>query len=288
MAIKEYPNFEIDHVDDGETKEQVIFNGKRVAAFIKAVAARRPIDGVIYKFDEHLINKLHDLVFMVPGVEGFIRQHSSTIVDGIPAASAHTLPEKFTLYGRWLGEQMEYMNQNPDDLVKVLEIAAGAHYGITMPETHFFDGGNGRTARALVNIILMAQTLELTAHGYAIPPIPILREAETSEKYVDALRSVGDTRSLTPLMVFFAKQWKNNLQERIEKIQERVPVPKSKADANLIKKLYWRREQLRKFISHGYEDLIQRPDSKDHKRTAPTPYPIPDYFRPRYVRFDSA
>ena len=268
------------HVDEGETKEQVVFGGVRSTAFIKKIVAGESVDGKRYRFNGELIFAIHDRVSMVPGFHGFLRQTNSTTVGGEPVGKYEELDWKMQLFGRWLQEEMEKLQNHPEDLIMALEIASAAHYGLSMPTFHPFDNGNGRTARALVNAILMSQSYELTAHHLAIPPLPILRPESDGNKYIHALRSVGKTGNLNPLMNFLASRWIRSLDERLEKINRIVKKPKS-ADQRLIEKLEGRKELLQEFLHAGSE----KTNGSNHQVKI---FPVPDYFATRYIKVSNA
>lgn len=278
--------------DEGEERRQVVFGGVRVISFVKDVVAGKMIDGKRYRFDEELIMEIHDRVSMAPGTKGFLRQTDSSTIGGEPVrAHFKELPFRMKLFGRWLDEQMERLRNEPDNLIQALEIAAAAHYGLTYPGFHPFDNGNGRTARALMNAILMSQSYELTAHGLAIPPIPIVRTDKDSGHYIRSLRAIGQTGTLNPLMTFIAQLWVKSLNERLEKIDSKIKIPQSNSDKLLIQKLEKRRELLREFIKSGVPENKNgngHPKGNGHDSQAYQIFPIPDYFSLRYIKVDNA
>lgn len=279
------------HVDREETKKQVIFGGARTDSFIKRVAIGEMIDGKKYAFDSDLITELHNRVCMAPGVKALLRQTGSTTVGGEPAGPTEGLQLKFTLFGRWLGEEVARLRSNTADPILALEIAAAAHYGLTRPEFHPFDNGNGRTARALVNILLMLNTCELMKYGLAVPPVPILRSTTIGEKedhYIRSLRAVKETNSLNPFMTFLAQKWVENLRERIKKIQDLVKISQNPIDQQLLAITENRVIILENFINSGNVKYQGHGDKND-KVVQYSIYPIPDgYFKPRYVKFANA
>lgn len=284
--MEDLPRF---HVDQGETREQIVFGGSRATSFIKKVVAGEYIDGKKYQFNSEFVMELFNRVYMVPRVKGDFRQSDSTTVGGEAVCSHVELPFKMRLYGRWLHEQMEWLKNHPEDIVGALAIAAAAHYGLTMPRFHPFDNGNGRTARALVNTILMSQTYELTAHHIAIPPIPIIRSSSLDDdRYIKVLRQVDQTKILNPFMVFLAQQWVKNLKERLTEIYSKIGSPKSVGDKKLVEKLEKRVELLRDFVEKGQTNNSQVTGLNGSKKTNHPIYPVPDYFEPQYVKVEHA
>ncbi|QQG43170.1 MAG: Fic family protein [Candidatus Daviesbacteria bacterium] len=264
-------------VDEGERKDQVVFGGQRAMRFVKDVVAGKAVDGRRYKFDSDLIMELHRRVAMAPGIVNFLRQTDSTTVGGETVGSYRQLEVKMQLFGRWLGEEMELLKENSEDIVLALYIAASVHYGLTQPGFHPFDNGNGRTGRALMNMVLMSQSYELTALGMAIPPIPIIRTDKDEGHYIRSLRAAGQTKTMNPFMTFIAQKWLEFLKQRMENFQAKVKNPKTDADKKFFDKMERRRELLEQFIHAG-----NRGDSEYQV------YPIPDYFAPRHIKFSYA
>lgn len=276
VVLEVYPKIQI---DGGDTRNQVIFGGQRADSLIKDVVAGKTVGGKRYAFDDELVMEIHDRVAMAPGIKGFLRQTDTTTVGGEPVRAHHeNLPNMMRLFGRWLEEEMEQLRNDPENLTKALEVAAAAHYGIVSPSFHPFDNGNGRTARALMNLVLMSQSYELTAHGLAIPPIPIVRTDKDGGHYIRSLRAIDETGILNSLMTFIAQKWVNSLDERLAKIHERIKNPQN-ADKLLVRKLEARCELLRQFVKVGM------PSSNGHDYKV---FPVPDYFQARYVRLLNA
>ena len=239
-------------VDEGDQRNQVVFGGQRATSFIKDVVAGKSVDGHRYSFNDELVREIHNRVSMAPGVTGFLRQTDSTTVGREPVrAHWQNLENMMWLYGRWFEEQMVELKANPDNLLLALVVAAAAHYGLTAPNFHPFDNGNGRTARALMNIVLMSQSYELTAHGLAVPPIPIIRTDKDSGRYIRSLQAVGETGMLNPFMSFIARMWVESLDERFAKIHDIIKHPQAPADKILIQILRKRRERLASFTRSG-------------------------------------
>ena len=283
-------------IDEGEDRKQVLFGGVRATSFIKDIVAGRAVDGKKYQFDDELIMEIHDRVSMAPGIKSFLRQTDSTTIGGEPVrAHFESLPFKMKLFGRWLGEQMDLIKRDPENLTQALLVAAAAHYGLVFPGFHPFDNGNGRTARALMNAILMSQSYELTAHGLAIPPVPIVRTDKDSGHYIRALRTIDQSRQLNPLMTFIAQRWIESLDERLDKIHSNIKAPKTNADKLLIQKLEKRRELLRDFVKLGIPE-DKKSNGNDHSGNGNSHgngqkyqvFPVPDYFSPKYVKVDNA
>ncbi len=281
MAIAEFPNgIELQHVDRGETKEQVLFGAKRATAFIKeTLRSSDKFD----RFNAKLIDEIHDRVAMAPGVKGFIRETNTTSVGGERVRGSYTeLPFKMRKFSDWLQEQMQQVKEHPEDIILALKTAAAAHYGLTSKDFHPYDNGNGRTARALSNAILMSQAYELTAFGHTISPVPIVRDHLGDMQYIKVLLNVEESQTLNPLMAFMSNLWRKNVQEIIHRLAPEVSNSKNPADKRLLEKLQLRVAKLTNFIKNG------EPSTDEKSQTNYQEFPVPDYFAPNLVRFDHA
>src|SRR3989344_1236409 len=272
-------------IDQGEEKRLVLFCGQRASSFIKDVVSGKTVDGKKYRFDAEFVMEIHDRVSLAPGVKGLLRQTDSTTVGGEPVIGSYEqLLFKMSLFGRWLQEQIGELKENPEDLLLVIKIAAAAHYGLVQRQFHPFDNGNGRTARALMNAILMSQSYELTAHGLAIPPIPIVRTDKDEGHYIRCLRAVDKTRVLNPLMSFIAQKWLESLEERMQKIKTQIKKPKTKADQLLFAKLESRQQLLRDFLKTDFNNGESKQNGNGNYKV----YPVPDYFALKYIKVSNA
>lgn len=251
---------------------------RRAQAFIKDVVRGKKVHGKKFNFDQKLLVEINKriLYFAAPGIPGQLRDQSdvNTEVDQELVVSGIEARRRFPLFGRWLSENIQKIRENPEDLLGALQIAAAAHYGLTGPQLHPFADGNGRTARVLLNGILMLGTKELIEYGVTIPPVPILRSPRTEKGRVDpyilALRGVGKTRTTNPLEKYIAERWAQNLGERLDRINQIVKHP-TKADNELTEKFKWRRGSLLEFI-------------QEEERGRNSPHPLPDYFEIRHIR----
>lgn len=278
------------HTGGEEAEKQVVFGGMRVGHFIKKVVVGEHVDGKKYSFNSELICKLHDLVYMTPGQTGSLRQTDSTTLGGESVSSSKLLEDKMYQYGQWLERQIDKLKQDSSDPILALEVAAAAHYGLTMHEFHPFDNGNGRTARALVNAILMINTCELMDYNIAVPPVPILRSVDQNSKddrYVRSLRAVRETNTLNPLMNFIAQRWVENLHGRLEKSTSLNKRTKSKQDQYIINVWTTRLDCLQAFIESG-QSKYKSVGTKCNRVIEYQVYPVPNYFETVHVKFSNA
>ena len=264
------------HIDVDEEKRNVVFGGQLATAFVKKMVAGERIHGRRFSFDGELIREIHKRVEWGSPQAGQLRQREGIGLGWNPLSSFVDLPTKLYLFGHWLKDQMETLAANPEDLVYALRIAAAAHFGLTMKEFHPFPNGNGRTARALMNAILMSQSYELVAHRLAIPPISIVRTETDRDQYIKALQAVEQTQTLNPFMIYVAKKWTESLDERLERIKTRIQYPRTKADHALLMKLESRRNKLNDFIKQGIID--------EHGHPQQFPVLMHEYFTPKRLR----
>lgn len=256
--------------DEGE-KSRVVEGGVLAMNFVRKVAMGKKVDEKRYGFNGDFVKAIHARVLARSDVGGRLREESVG-VDGLDAVSYHEVPSRFYLFSNWLENQMRNVTNDPDNIILAISVAAGAHYGLTQPELHPFPMGNGRTARALVNAILMHSADELRLYRVALPPVPILRShsEEQDEKYIKALRNVRTTGTLNPLMTFIAKRWGENLGNLIGQIGRDLGQPRNEADKSLIETLNRRRQRLAQFV--------------DADKAKFTIYPVPNYFETRWSR----
>ena len=111
-------------------------------------------------------------------------------------ASPEETPEKMNDLMNWYGEE-----RKKEDTIPVL-LAAEFHYRFI--RIHPFDDGNGRTARLLMNFILMS---------YAYPPVII--KTSDKEHYFNVLR-LADVGNLVPFVDYIAENLANSLEIMIK------------------------------------------------------------------------
>jgi hypothetical protein len=283
-------------------KSRAIYGGQRAVSFIKDVVAGHKVDGKRYGYNEDFLLEINRRVVQAPHItdherlqQELLRKDDTKKLGFIDLAHFYDLQPKLYLYGQWFQGEMTKLSENPEDIVMALEIASAAHYGLVMHAFHPFENGNGRTARAVMNTVLMSQSYELTAHGLAIPPIPIVRDERTNGKYIAALRAIDEKQLLDPFMVFIAQRWTESIEERLTKIHETVGVPKNEGDMKLVSKLQNRLDLLQDFIRVGVPEEEQvegtRSKKKSNGHTNGHKYhtfPLPQYFGTKYVLFLNA
>lgn len=270
--------FPLNHIEQSRSVDHYVEGGKRAMSFMREVLVGKKVRGERYDYDGGLLVEINRRVlwYAHPDARGQLRPADDygTEVDTEPVARGFDVRSRFPLFGRWLSENSHTVAENPHDISHAIEVAAAAHYGLTGPQLHPFVDGNGRTARILVNGILMIGTKEFMEHGLAVPPVPMLRAERTVkgriDPYVVALRKVGKDRRLNPLEVFIAEKWAANLEHRLLQIRETIHKP-TRGDKDLIDQLTRRSDSLSALIAA--ENNNQR---ESHL--------IPNYFEPRYIK----
>jgi hypothetical protein len=254
--------------EDGERRR--IAEGSVLAAqFVRRVALGKRVKGRKYDIGGEYVKAINERVAGGLDWGGRMREENLGL-DEFYTVSWHEVPTRFYLYSKWLEQQMESVTSHPDDVIVSLEAASAAHYGLTQPELHPFAFGNGRTARALVNGILMSCADELRIHKVAIMPVPILRsyDGDQDDRYIRSLRAVRETRSLNPLMTFIAKKWSDNLGEIVAQIERELGKSRSPSDKSVTDILKRRKSNLDSFLG----------DTSENGEKGYDVYPVPDYF----------
>lgn len=259
-----------------QCKKKLIAQGaNETLSLVLKVACGEKVDRKHYEIDGDLVKVINSKVDKVSGFGGKLRHYSNITIElgNLPVASPLELPARFYKYGRWLeGRVGEIKDEkNSHDAILALQVAAESHYGLTSPSLHPFFNGNGRTARALVNTILMSGADEVRFFREPVPPIPIVRAPKSdSEGYIRALRSVPETGTMLYLMAYFAKKWAENVGAGLREIDAAVKRPYRMGDYKLISTLERRLERLMA--------IAELHPNYDHDfSVSPYDYPIPDY-----------
>ncbi|VIO87582.1 Uncharacterized protein BM_BM17241 [Brugia malayi] len=132
----------------------------------------------------------HVLGFVDPEVAGVFRK-SQVFVSSFTPVPANMVPGE-------MEEMVKWLNEEDSLLLDPIERAAIAHYKLV--SIHPFIDGNGRTARLLMNLILMQS---------GFPPVIIPVEARSD--YYDTLNA-ANRGNLRPFIRFIARQTDATLQ----------------------------------------------------------------------------
>ncbi|VIO92764.1 Uncharacterized protein BM_BM9267 [Brugia malayi] len=132
----------------------------------------------------------HVLGFVDPEVAGVFRK-SQVFVSSFTTVPANMVPGE-------MEEMVKWLNEEDSLLLDPIERAAIAHYKLV--SIHPFIDGNGRTARLLMNLILMQS---------GFPPVIIPVEARSD--YYDTLNA-ANRGNLRPFIRFIGRQTDATLQ----------------------------------------------------------------------------
>ncbi|MEM6720759.1 MAG: Fic family protein [Bacteroidota bacterium] len=206
----------------GETKALLLFNitaqGKPLKDHIEVTGHNEAINWVIdvvkgeYPLTENFIRQIHSLLLKEPyevdaetpdgkptkkkvhvGEYKKTSNHVKTVTGEIfRFATSEETPAKMTDLLSW------YNNKIAEETVNPILLAAEFHYKFI--RIHPFDDGNGRTARIIMNFVLMK---------YGFPPTII--KTEDKENYFAALR-LADTGNIEAFIQYIAQNLIHSLE----------------------------------------------------------------------------
>lgn len=152
---------------------------------------------------EHVIKSVHQLVLKnIDDANAGRYRMMNVFISG----SQHT-PPHFTL----VPEQMEQLAQwyeEHKDILHPVVLAAEFHFKFVY--IHPFSDGNGRTARLLMNLILMK-------HGY--PPAIVKAASEARLNYYESLEEASMNGNLNPFLHLIAGCVQDSLQRYISVVK---------------------------------------------------------------------
>ncbi|MDX2189619.1 MAG: Fic family protein [Bacteroidota bacterium] len=222
-------NIEGNQLSYGETKALILFNitasGKPLRDHFEISGHNEAVEWIldIVKEDrpltQNFIRELHKLILKEPYEKKAISPDGNLIVRKIEIgvyknqpnhvllpsgeifyfASPEETPAKMHDLLEW------YLNEKSKKVLHPLILAAEFHYKFI--RIHPFDDGNGRTARILMNFILMQ---------YGFPPV-IIKTGE-KENYFAALRQ-ADAGVLEPFVNFIGLNLKNSLELMLKAVK---------------------------------------------------------------------
>ncbi len=141
---------------------------------------------------EHLIRQLHQLVVQETEKEWAGKYRNGTVIIG----GAKHMPPAATDVPRQMRNLMQWLQKNERKL-HTIELSAILHHKLAA--IHPFFDGNGRTARLVMNIVLMRK-------GF---PLAIILKNDR-KKYYDVLRKADDD-NVAPLTLFIAQSVERTL-----------------------------------------------------------------------------
>jgi Fic family protein len=154
------------------------------------------------RVDETIVRELHRRIVArsEPDIAGVYSPHRRRIA-GSPVVFPNPLklPDLMREFGTWL----ERAPATP-------EAAFDAHFRLTA--IHPFSDGNGRTARLLMNLLLLRA-------GY----VPMAVRPEDRRQYLDALERGSLADDLGPFQRFMHKRLDATLADYVDALQEGLP-----------------------------------------------------------------
>jgi Fic family protein len=158
--------------------------------------------------DENTVRELHRrIVFRSQPEIGGIYSTLPRRIAGSPVVfpNAVKIPGLMKEYGEWLAKA------TPEPA-----ISFDAHYQLVA--IHPFSDGNGRTARLLMNLLLLRE-------GY--PPVAV--RPEDRKTYLDTLEQASIRKDIKPFQTFMHERLDATLGEYLSALQEALP-PEAKRD----------------------------------------------------------
>jgi Fic family protein len=136
-----------------------------------------------------------------PGIAGLYSPHRRRIA-GYPVVFPNPLK---------IPQLMEDFGRSLEQAPTTPEAAFDAHFRLTA--IHPFSDGNGRTARLLMNLLLLRR-------GY----VPIAVRPEDRKIYLDTLERASLTEDLGPFQTFMHERLDATLGEYLDGLRETLPV----------------------------------------------------------------
>lgn len=151
------------------------------------------------EFTEYVIKSIHHLVLKNIDDENAGRYR---MINVLISGSQHT-PPHFTVLSEKMEQLMEWYDENKDNLHPV-ELAAQFHFRFVF--IHPFSDGNGRTARLLMNLILMK---------YGFPPAIVKAANDARLRYYETLELASIGHDVKPFVQLIAECVEDSLQRYI-------------------------------------------------------------------------
>ncbi|MDQ0919171.1 Fic family protein [Paenibacillus sp. V4I5] len=148
---------------------------------------------------EYVIKSIHHLVLKNIDDENAGRYR---MINVLISGSGHT-PPNFSVLAEKMEQLIQWYDEHKDKLHPV-ELAAEFHFRFVY--IHPFSDGNGRTARLLMNLILMK---------YGFPPAIVKAANDARLKYYETLELASMGKNLKPFVQLIAKCVEDSLQKYI-------------------------------------------------------------------------
>lgn len=170
-----------------------VINHAEAIQYVKDIVDRK------MELSEYVVKSIHQLVLRNIDDENAGRYR--TINVGI-SGSRHS-PPNYSLVPERMEQLIQWYLDNKDQLHPV-ELAARFHFHFVF--IHPFTDGNGRTARLLMNLLLM---------GYGFPPAIVKAESNARMHYYETLEEASVNNRLNPFIDLIAACVEESLQRYI-------------------------------------------------------------------------
>src|SRR5579875_2690136 len=165
-----------------------------------------------HRISEREIRSVHGLL-----MRGIVPDAGAYRTDDRAVRGAEFVPPPPYEVGPMMKKLADFVNCNPDELTPV-ELAAQAHYDLAW--IHPFSDGNGRTARLVMNFILLR-------NGY---PFTIVRDVER-KTYLGALRRMDTEGDIEPFTTYVARCVEQTLDMFLQETGRPDLLPLGRIDA---------------------------------------------------------
>lgn len=181
--------------------------GKTITEHLEAINHAKAIDfikSLVHKTKESLslddILSIHRIILQ--GIDSANAGSFRTVM--VRILGSHKIFPNYMKVPQLMDEFIEWLNTAQDHPVK---IAAVAHFKLV--SIHPFVDGNGRTARLLMNLLLLQ-------NGF---PLAIIKK-EDRKNYIDALEKAGDTGDLSDFNAIVFQAVEDGLDKYLEAISQ--------------------------------------------------------------------
>lgn len=170
-----------------------VINHAEAIHYVKDIVERK------LELSEFVIKSIHQLLLRNIDDENAGRYRTNNV--GI-SGSQHTPPHYAIVPEKM--EQMLNWYQKEKDQLHPVEVAARLHFHFV--HIHPFTDGNGRTARLIMNVVLMK---------YGFPPAIVKAESDMRYKYYLTLEEASINNNLDPFIEMIAHCVENSLERHL-------------------------------------------------------------------------
>ncbi|MBL7893204.1 MAG: Fic family protein [Bacteroidia bacterium] len=186
----------------------ITIGGRSMREHLEAINHQHAIDYIKdiihskYKFDERLVKDIHALV-----LRGIDNENAGRYRDvNVRISGSRHVPSEYYKLPELMHGYFSYYKRSK----KMHPVLLAANMHEKLVTIHPFIDGNGRTARLIMNLILLQ-------NGYTIAIIP--GDDKSRFAYYDALEKIQTQEGNTAYILFIARQVKNSLMEFIKAVK---------------------------------------------------------------------